>query len=316
MIYTGYMPVADTAGFVVAMPDGLVDPLGSQSWNVGWPLQVNNDDVGFLSAFIDTMVDRHELDPSAVFVSGLSNGGFMAFRLACELNGKVAAIANVSASLTPTLYSTCTPAQPFPILMIHGTLDTTIPYEGAAGIAASTHVDSVVKKFSSLYGCDITPQVTTLTHNVNTVNGTSVEHYLYEGCAQNTSIELYRIINGEHVNWPGFDASTNNDFSAAREIWRFFRSYRDCNLNSIASIESSQFEIYPNPSQGLFQINFHQVVSNARYTIYAMDGRRLISEFVDAKQIVEIDLKDFSTGRYTIRVITNNGTDSALLIKY
>ncbi|HZG01647.1 MAG TPA: T9SS type A sorting domain-containing protein [Chitinophagales bacterium] len=314
-LYTGYIPVADSNGFVVAFPDGLVDPLGNQSWYVGWPLQTYANDLGFLSDFIDSMVLAYNIDPSMVFVSGLSNGGFMAFRLACELNAKVAAIAVVSASMTPTLYNACTPETPVPAMMIHGTLDTTIPYAGSpSGVALGVHVDSVMRRWAVMSSCNPTPQVNVLPHDSTTVNGTSVEHRVYEGWLQNPSCELYKIINGQHVNWPGFDASTTNDFSAAREIWRFFQGTRSCAeiMLSTASQPHRLVSVYPNPSDGNFYLRFDGVSGDVDYDVIDALGRVVAAG--SFRGSTTHALTQLLPGIYALRLRTGDTTRSLKLM--
>ena len=94
------MPVADTAGFIVAYPDGLIDGTGNRYWNIGWSFLPNTDDVAYLSVLIDTLVKNYSIDPNNVFASGLSMGGFMCHKVACEFPNKVAAIADISGSIT------------------------------------------------------------------------------------------------------------------------------------------------------------------------------------------------------------------------
>jgi len=299
-LYTNYMPIADTAGFVVAYPEGLVDPLGNQSWNVGWALQVNNDDVGFLSAFIDTMVHRYLLDPSAVFVSGISNGGFMAHRLACELSNKVAAIASVSGGMTPQLYASCSPANPVPVLEIHGTADSTIPYAGSVN-PASMNIDSVVKRNAQLIGANPNPQVNTLSHNPNTVNGTSVEHYVYSGGPNGATSEFYKIIGGAHVDWPGFDNSTNNDFSAAKEIWRFFRNYRSCTPLGLKETAAQQnIRVYPNPTNGIVNVDLKGSDEYTSYEIVDSRGRVVRSGELSNESKLRFDMNGLTYGAYVL----------------
>jgi polyhydroxybutyrate depolymerase len=83
--------VADTGKFIVVYPDGV-----NNAWNAGFGTNPTIDDVGFLSTLIDTMKAKFSVDALKVYSCGLSNGGFMSFRLACELENKIAAIAPVA----------------------------------------------------------------------------------------------------------------------------------------------------------------------------------------------------------------------------
>src|ERR1041385_5504790 len=84
-LYTAMDAVADTAGFIVAYPDGI-----ASSWNSYFNTGGVND-VSFISALIDTMILNYNSDPQRVYACGMSNGGFMTHRLACELHFRIAA---------------------------------------------------------------------------------------------------------------------------------------------------------------------------------------------------------------------------------
>lgn len=113
--------------FIAVHPEGVAKKtLGKKlcTWNAGsccgLARKENVDDVGFLSALIDLLVKKHGADPGRVYVTGHSNGGMMAYRLACEIPGKIAAIAPVGA---PVREDTCVAESRMPILIIHGDQD-------------------------------------------------------------------------------------------------------------------------------------------------------------------------------------------------
>ncbi len=126
------------AGFAVAYPDGLaVDPAKEPKfltnparWNDGStkpgnPLHTDSDDVGFLTAVVEDLVQRG-CDPRRVYVAGFSNGAGMAFRFAAERSDLVAAVAPVAGYCWTDLK----PARPVPTLMIVGDADPLIPWVG------------------------------------------------------------------------------------------------------------------------------------------------------------------------------------------
>jgi polyhydroxybutyrate depolymerase len=232
-IFTNYMPVADTAGFIVAYPDGLIDEMGNRYWNIGWSFLPNTNDVGYLSVLIDTLVKNYSINLNNVFASGLSMGGFMCHKLACELGNKVAAIADVSGSITTPEYMSCAPSRAVPVMEIHGTADATVPYTGSTDPASpSVDIDTVMKFSANIDGCNPVPVHTPLPHNVNTTDGSSVDHYVYTGGLQGATCELYKINGGGHIDWPGEGSGNNNDFNASQAIWNFFNNYHpvDCAL--------------------------------------------------------------------------------------
>ena len=127
--YTGMNAVADTAKFIVVYPDGV-----NNTWNSGVSTSTV-DDVGFISALIDTMQKKFGVNANKVFSCGFSMGGYMSHRLGCQLSNKIAAIATVSGLNAVT--SSCTSTCPVPVLHFHGTSDGTVNYSGAAARSGS-----------------------------------------------------------------------------------------------------------------------------------------------------------------------------------
>lgn len=118
-------------GWVVAFPEGVAN-----GWNDGRPLTGRRerarrgvDDVAFLSALIDHLRQTLGVDPERVYATGISNGGFMAIRLALDLSEKVAAVAAVTATL-PRALAARVPTQPVGLLLANGTADPLVPYAG------------------------------------------------------------------------------------------------------------------------------------------------------------------------------------------
>ncbi len=131
---------ADASNFIVVYPEGVKSPLKIRTWNAGWccgwASRTNVNDVGFISALIDTLIEKYAVDAKRVYATGMSNGGFMAYRLACELPDKIAATAPVAASMSMT---DCTPSRPVPVIHFHSYLDKNAPYPGGIGEGPSDH---------------------------------------------------------------------------------------------------------------------------------------------------------------------------------
>jgi polyhydroxybutyrate depolymerase len=132
VLLTGMNPVADDRGFIVAYPDGL-----GSGWNAGaccTELQPPNvDDVQFTRDLLSLIESEYCIDPSRVFATGFSNGGFMSHLLGCEMADTFAAIAPVSGVLgIPD--AQCTPSRPVPVLHMHGTADPVVPYDGGPAL--------------------------------------------------------------------------------------------------------------------------------------------------------------------------------------
>jgi poly(3-hydroxybutyrate) depolymerase len=124
----GLDSLAATAGFAVAYPNGI-----SESWNAGSCCGVASatrvDDVDWLRSLISDLEQRYPIDPRRVILVGLSNGGMMALRYACEHADEIAGVAVVAASLE---VSDCHPSSPLDVVAVHGLLDQHVPYNGTA----------------------------------------------------------------------------------------------------------------------------------------------------------------------------------------
>jgi polyhydroxybutyrate depolymerase len=132
MFYGDFRSIADTAGFIIVHPEGTLDNNGITHFNVGWGASTV-DDVAFSSALIDSISAQYNIDQDRVYSTGMSNGGFMSFKLACELSDRIAGIASVTGSILPLTLSNCNALHSTPIMQIHGTTDGTVPYNGGAG---------------------------------------------------------------------------------------------------------------------------------------------------------------------------------------
>ncbi|MEO0603328.1 MAG: immunoglobulin-like domain-containing protein, partial [Myxococcota bacterium] len=119
--------VAEREGFIVVTPQAMMGV-----WTVtGFPLGNGADDVGFVTALIAELSANYTIDTTRIYATGMSQGGFLAFDLACEFSTTFAAIAPVSGVMTADLTAGCTPQRRVPVLQTHGTADGQIPYTGA-----------------------------------------------------------------------------------------------------------------------------------------------------------------------------------------
>lgn len=220
----GMSRIGEDSGFTVVYPEGLRSPGGLRSWNSGgccaWAGQQGIDDVGFISALIDSLVARYHIDSHRVYAAGMSNGAMMAYRLACVLSGRIAAIAAVSGTMTQQ--TACRPVRAIPILHIHSVRDTKVPYTGGDGLGGQYFrpVDSTLRIWAALDSCDRVSPSTRQSYTLTT--------WLRQN---KTMIQCYLTTDGGHA-WPGGkkpraaadDPSTALDASVT--IWEFFRSYR------------------------------------------------------------------------------------------
>jgi polyhydroxybutyrate depolymerase len=254
--YGDFRAIADTANFLVLHPNGTVDATGRRFWNTFTPPNSGGpDDVAFLAALLDSVSARYRVESSRVYSTGMSNGGFMSYELACQLSGRVAAIASVTGSMVASRQAACAPTRPVPVLEIHGTADGTVPYNGNILFQS---IPTVLSSWVQRNGCNPTPVITQLP-DLDSSDGSTVERQLYAGGRNGSVVEHYRIIGGGHT-WPGAPVNigvTNRDISASREIWRFLRPYRLVGLVTTArEALEPQLTLTPNPASGPVTLRF------------------------------------------------------------
>jgi len=175
--------------------------------------------IGYLS-------NIYSLDLERVYATGFSNGGFMAYKLACQLSDQIAAIASVSGSFSVSTFENCDPKRPIPILHIHGTGDASVPVEGMLGLLS---VEETLNYWIEFNECN--ELTTEMIEDSDPSDNSSVELHTYTECSAGSKIVFYKVIDGGH-NWPGAgDAwwpagNTNQDINASLEIWNFFKDYK------------------------------------------------------------------------------------------
>ena len=193
---TDYNSVADRYGFVVAYPDG-IDSTWADGRGASLPDRQGVDDVGFLSTMIDQLSRAYGIPPGRVFVTGMSAGGFMANRLACERADLVTAIAPVSGTLGSGF--PCAPSRPVSVMAVHGTADPVVPFDGGAmngrgGASDIVSAPALAERWRAIDGCP-GPLV------ADAAGSGEVQQMTAAGCAGNTEVTLVRINVGGHP-WP------------------------------------------------------------------------------------------------------------------
>lgn len=246
--YADFRSIADTANFLIVLPNGTLDGQGNRFWNTFIGNSSVND-VGFIRDLLDTLESKYTIDPNRVYSTGMSNGGFLSYSLACELNDRIAAIASVTGSMIQSKLNDCNPQRPVPVMEIHGTADNTVPYNGQA-VSTFVAIPTLVNAWVGFNHCNPTPSITQVP-NISTTDGCTAERQVYSGGDLGSTVEHYKIIGGGHT-WPGSAfviGVTNQDMVACKEIWRFFKQYKLDQLsatNSPVSI-AENWTAYPNP---------------------------------------------------------------------
>ncbi len=241
-VYTGLNNVADTAKFIVCTPQGY-----ENSWNVGWGIGSMKDDVGFISALIDTISAAYNVDLEAVFSTGMSNGGFLSYKLACELNDRIKAIASVTGAMVLSEAQNCTPAASIPVMQIHGTADDVVLYNGAAFV--NIPIEDLVSMWVDIDECALNADTISVP-DIAPSDGTTSERIEYNDCNGDSRVVFYKVTGGGHT-WPGAPINigvTSQDFDASIEIWRFFRPYTSpLIVSNKEPLNIAQVNATPNP---------------------------------------------------------------------
>jgi polyhydroxybutyrate depolymerase len=206
---TGFSRLADREHFLVAYPSaGGRHPF----WNVSGRHGMHNH-VEELERSLDALESTACVDRARVFVTGVSNGGGFATRIACELSGRLAGIAAVAGGYRSL--PSCRPERPLPVLEIHGTADHVVPYRGRPPDGAGS-VDRWLADWRRIDACPGRALHRRIERGVTEVKWT--------GCAQQTVVEHLRLAGVRH-GWPGGDriAPPPAPFSATWWTWAFFR---------------------------------------------------------------------------------------------
>jgi len=238
----GFNRLADEENFLVVYPDGI-----KKHWNDGRrgeetgyrTHQKNIDDVGFISALIDHLIKEFNIDPNRVYVTGMSNGAIMSYRLACELTDKITAIAPVAGNMPQNLFPNCSPAKSISMLVINNVNDPLMPCEGGditgpfgvRKLGKVLSASDTVKFWVNSNKCFSSPVVTEEPDR-DTQDGTKVRKEAYSGGTDGTEVILYTIEGGGHT-WPGgyqylserIIGKTSKDINANKIIWNFFKKH-------------------------------------------------------------------------------------------
>lgn len=304
-LYSNFMPIADTANFLMVFPNGTYNS-GQRFWNAGISSALVND-IAFLSALIDSLDLTYNINLNRVYSTGMSNGGYMSHTLACELSNRITAIASVTGSIFNTQYgSNCHPMRPVPVMQIHGTNDPTVPYTGSS---TSMPIDSVVKYWVTKNNCNPAATFSNVP-NTSSTDGCTAEHYRYLNGISGSSVELYKIIGGTHT-WPGFPfggIGTNLDINASKEIWRFFSKY---SLSTLTTVDENKqlkniLKVYPNPTNSILNFNLENELS-VSFIISDVLGKVVLAE---VSQTNSISVANLTSGIYFLTVKTQSGAEA------
>jgi polyhydroxybutyrate depolymerase len=242
LTYGEFDKLSDEEGFVVVYPDGI-----DKHWNdgreeeeTGYRVYKDNiDDVGFISQLIDHLINKLNIDPKRVYVTGMSNGAIMSYRLACQLSDKIAAIAPVAGNIPENILNSCSPSSPVSVLAINNADDPLVPFNGGyiTGPFGKKKLGKVLSAYNSVKfwanfdNCTKSPLIT-YEPDRDPEDGTRIKTEVYGKGKNKTEVVLYVVENGGHT-WPGgyqylgkrIIGKTSRDINACDVIWDFFKKH-------------------------------------------------------------------------------------------
>jgi polyhydroxybutyrate depolymerase len=217
---SGMSAKADQENFLAVYPSGSGRLKNVPTWNsgacCGYAMENKIDDIAFLRALLEKVETDYSVNPQRVYATGISNGGMMSYRLACELSDKFAAISPVEGAQDIP----CHPTSPVSVIVFHGTADHLVPFNGGStpyqigSVRADTSVADTVAFWVNYDGCMPTPK-----H----ADTEEVRSDIYSGCRNGTSVAVYAIQGGHHM-WPGTSLS-HNSVPATDLMWTFFKAH-------------------------------------------------------------------------------------------
>lgn len=310
---------SNSSGFILVYPEGRMVS-GIRTWNGGgccsYAVSLNIDDVGYINALIDSLTLKYNIDPNRIYATGISNGAIMAYRLACELSSRIAAVAIVSGTLEDTDF-TCTPSRPVPIIQFHSTQDSNIYLNGGYGTGSSGYsfhaVNYGLQKFANLNSCNTVP---------DSLHVTVGAGYYYKkhwhSCSCSAEEILYVTSDGGH-SWPGGQTGSSAGadppstiISANDSIWNFFQAHSlTCIATSVGQSNNKNriLKLYPNPADDVITIDCEEEQLRS-VRIMNVDGT-VIGEYSQSK----INVSNLKQGLYLISILFKDKSTTLLFNK-
>ena len=241
---TSWPAVAKREHVGVVFPDGL-----NRAWadlrpnanRAGRTPPKGTDDVGFIVRLIEKFVADGTADPKRIYVTGLSNGGAMTMTMICARADLFAAAASVIINLTDDMANACHPSRPVAMLMMNGTADPLIPYQGGRGtsrfaVAGFWSTERTFDFWRRVNGCQTQDAGSVELDHRDPADKTTVTR-IESRCAQGRDVVLYRVNNGGHRMPGSFPdgrfprlvnallGPQNRDIDGAETIWGFFKKF-------------------------------------------------------------------------------------------
>lgn len=310
---------ADESDFIVVYPEGVPSPLNIRTWNAGgccgYSMNNDIDDVGFISDLIDSLTNELAIDTDRIYATGMSNGAFMSYRLACEIPERIAAIAPVAGTMN---VDQCEPSRAVPIIHFHSFQDSNVPYLGGIGDGVSSHynppIDSVQNAWAIKNNCNII--------NDTLYSGSDYTHIRWSDCACLYEQQFYITTDGGH-SWPGGMQSPIGDppsafINADDLMWDFFQQFSlECESTSVEEslVKNPKLSLFPNPAENSIKMELPLGISNeGQLSILDTNGKVIFSKMVNVS-LNEIDFSPFPNGIYFIRFQNNDISITEKILK-
>ncbi|GCE16313.1 alpha/beta hydrolase family esterase [Dictyobacter kobayashii] len=219
---TGFSQLADKEHFIAVYPQGLPDDQQLPMWASIGLYDYNIDETAFMNDMLNKLTADFCIDTQRIYATGFSNGGGMSGFVACQLSTRIAAVAPIAGNYYP-LQAGCHPKRAVPLLEIHGTNDTVVPYNGiSAKIDPQWPLPAVqdwLHAWAQRDGCTQGPEIFFQDKNAT--------GFRWAGCRQNATILHYRIERGGH-SIPAMIAKLPTE----QVIWNFFKLHSLSGLTS------------------------------------------------------------------------------------
>ncbi|MBD2020068.1 hypothetical protein H6F43_07695 [Leptolyngbya sp. FACHB-36] len=211
---SGMNDIAEQKGFLVVYPDGI-----ERRWNPLHKALTGVDDVAFVPALIAHLKQERAINSRRIYAAGVSNGGFLVQRLACDQAKDIAAFASVVSSFPSQLQAGCRPQAPVPMLMINGTSDDKVPWQGGnLPYGSLLSVPQTIELWKQHNACPDSAQVKRLA-------GDRIEVSRYSNCRSGAEVELVALKGAGHV-YPRGGGGSSSLLDGSQEIWNFFERHR------------------------------------------------------------------------------------------
>jgi polyhydroxybutyrate depolymerase len=233
---TKFNQLADKENFLVVYPNGIGNNWndGRESFEASQAHKEKIDDVAFVNAMIDAIAKEYKIDSKRIYSTGISNGGIFSHYLGANVSNRIAAIAPVVGGMADPFYKNFKPKEPVSVLIIQGTADPLVPYNGgylARNRGKIISTDDAVKLWSKNNGTKETPTATESFDKDKTDNCT-VDKFVWSGGKNKTEVVLYKLNGGGHT-WAGSSQylpriaidEVCRDINATEVIWEFFKQH-------------------------------------------------------------------------------------------